>query len=71
MVLLVDPDEEGLGVVVPDATSIGPVAGHTGTGEERRDGLVEEEVVVDKLVLLGVGHLGKGEVLTLELTLEA
>jgi len=71
MVLLVDPDEEGLGVVVPDATSIGPVAGHAGAGEERRDGLVEEEVVVDKLVLLGVSHLGKGVVLTLELTLEA
>merc|ERR1719423_329818 len=34
MVLLVDPDQEGLGVVVPDATAIGPVAGHTGAGEK-------------------------------------
>jgi len=71
MILLVDPDQEGLGVVVPDTASIGPVTGHTGAGEERRDGLVEEEVIVDQLILLGVGHLGKGEVLTLELTLEA
>jgi len=71
MILLVDPDQEGLGVVVPDATTVGPVAGHAGAGEERRHGLVEEEVIVDQLILLGVGHLGKGEVLTLELTLEA
>merc|ERR1719295_141754 len=70
MVLLVDPDQEGLGIVVPDATSIGPVAGHTSAGEERRDGLVEEEVIVDQLILLGVSHLGKRVVLTLELTLK-
>jgi len=71
MVLLVDPDQEGLGIVVPDTTGIGPVAGHTGAGEEGRHGLVEEEVIVDQLILLGVGHLGKRVVLTLELTLEA
>jgi len=70
MVLLVDPDQEGLGVVVPDATGIGPVAGHTGAGEKGRDGLVEEEVIGDQLILLGVGHLGKRVVLTLELTLK-
>ena len=71
MVLLVDPDQEGLGIVMPDTTGIGPVAGHTGAGEEGRHGLVEEEVIVDQLILLGVGHLGKRVVLTLELTLEA
>jgi len=71
MVLLVDPDQEGLGIVVPDTTGIGPVTGHTGAGKERRDGLVEEEVIVDQLILLGVGHLGKRVVLSLELTLEA
>jgi len=71
MVLLVDPDQEGLGVVMPDTATVGPVTGHTGAGEEGRDGLVEEEVIVDQLILLGVGHLGKGVVLALELTLEA
>jgi len=71
MILLVDPDQEGLGVVVPDATTVGPVAGHAGAGEERRHGLVEEEVIGDQLILLGVGHLGKRVVLALELTLEA
>jgi len=71
MVLLVDPDQEGLGVVMPDTATVGPVTGHTGAGEEGRDGLVEEEVIVDQLILLRVGHLGKGVVLALELTLEA
>merc|ERR1719385_568090 len=71
MILLVDPDQDLLGVVVPDTTGIGPVTGHAGAGEERRHGLVEEEVIGDQLILLGVGHLGKRVVLTLELTLEA
>jgi len=71
MVLLVDPDQEGLGIVVPDTTGIGPVTGHAGAGEERRHGLVEEEVIGDQLILLGVGHLGKRVVLALVLTLEA
>jgi len=70
MILLVDPDQEGLAVVVPDATSIGPVAGHAGAGEERRDWLVEEEMIGDQLILLGFSHLGKREVLALVLTLE-
>merc|ERR1712024_382123 len=56
---------------MPDTATVGPVTGHTGAGEEGRDGLVEEEVIVDQLILLGVGHLGKGVVLALELTLEA
>merc|ERR1711990_1293980 len=59
MILLVDPDQGGLAVVVPDATSIGPVAGHAGAGEERRDWLVEEEMIGDQLILLGLSHLGK------------
>merc|ERR1719167_1959231 len=50
MILLVDPDEEGLGVVVPDTAAVGPVAGHAGAGEEGRDGLVEEEVIGDQLI---------------------
>jgi len=70
MILLVDPDQEGLAVVVPDTTSIGPVTGHTGAGEEWRDWLVEEEMIGDQLILLGVSHLGKGVVLALVLTLE-
>lgn len=40
----------------PDATGIGPVAGHAGGQQQGRHGLVEEEVVVDELLLLCLGH---------------
>ena len=55
--------QEVLLVVVPDASGIGPVSGHTGGGKKRRNGLVEEEVVSDQLLLGGVGHFVKREVL--------
>ena len=56
MILFVDPDQEVLGVVVPDSTGVGPVTRHTGGQEEGRDGLVEEEVVFDQFVLFRFGH---------------
>jgi len=68
VVLFVDPDEEVFGSVVPDTSGIGPVTGHTGAGEKWRDWLVKEKVVVDELVLFGLGHLAKGVVLSGELT---
>jgi len=49
LILLIDPDQEGLGLVVEDATALGPVALHTGNlqvGVTRH----EEEVVVDQLL---------------------
>merc|ERR1711970_111747 len=70
VILLVHPDKEGLVVVVPDASAVGPVTGHTSTGQQGRDGLVKQEVGVDELVLLGVGHAVQGVVLSLELTLQ-
>ena len=36
LVLLVDPQQEGLGVVVEDSTALGPVTLHTGNLERRR-----------------------------------
>ena len=48
LVLLVDPDEEGLGVVVEDAAALGPVALHAG-GDEVLVARDEQEVVVDEL----------------------
>ena len=56
--------------VSPDASAVGPVAGHSSAGQQGRDGLVKQEVVVDELVLLGVGHAVQGVVLSLELTLQ-
>jgi len=70
VVFLVDPDEKVLGGIVPDTAGVGPVAGHTGAGEKGRDRLVEEKVVVDELVLLGVGHLLERVVFTSEFAAE-
>merc|ERR1712088_421738 len=65
VVLLVDPDEEVFGVVVPDAALVGPVAGHAGAGEKGRHWLVEEEVLLDEGVLLILAHAGEAVVLAL------
>ena len=56
VVLLVDPHQKVLIVVVPNAAGVRPVAGHPGARQQRRHGLVEEEVVSNKLLLLFVGH---------------
>ena len=69
LVLLVDPDEESLGVVVEDTTSLRPLALETARLEVLVTAL-EKEVVSDELVALGGGHGGKGVVLTLKLTSE-
>jgi len=61
LILLVDPDKEGLGVVVEDATALGPVALHTGNlqvGITRH----EEEMVIDELLAGGLVHAGQGVV---------
>lgn len=57
--------QEVLLVVVPDTSGIGPVSRHTSRCQERRDRLVEEEVVGDELLLCLVGHFVQWEVLAL------
>ena len=69
VVLLVHPHQKRLAVVVEDASAVGPVARHAGTEKEGRDGFVEEEVVLNELLLLLVGHGGEGEVLALVVAL--
>jgi len=59
VILLIDPDKEGLGVVVVDAAASGPEAAGVG-GLEEPVSLLEEEVVVDKLLLHLLGHAGQG-----------
>ena len=71
MVLLVHPHQEGFVVVVPDAACVGPVTRHAGAGQQRRHRLVEQEVVLNQLLLLLVGHLGQWVVLALELAIQA
>jgi len=61
LVLLVVPGQEGLVLVVEDATSLGPVtlhAGHLKVGVSRH----EEEVVIDQLLPDLLTHAGEGEV---------
>ena len=67
LILLIDPDEESLGVVVEDTTSLGPFTLETGTLKILVTTL-EKEVVRNKLLLLALGHGGERVVLTLELT---
>merc|ERR1711899_556486 len=63
LVLLVDPDKEGLLSVVEDTTALGPVTLHTSNGKVpvARD---EEEVVVNKLLANLLVHSGQRVVVT-------
>merc|ERR1719236_325437 len=69
LILLVDPDQEGLGLVVEDATALGPVALHTSNlqvGVTRH----EEEVVIDQLLADLLVHASEWVVGTSQVTLE-
>ena len=69
LILLVDPDEEGLGIVMEDTTSLGPLTLET-TALKILVTTLEEEVISDELLAVRVAHVAKGEVLALELTSE-
>ncbi len=51
VVFLVHPDQEVLGLVVPDAPGIRPVASHSRCQKQGRDGLVEQEVILQSKML--------------------
>lgn len=62
----------GLGAgASPDATGVGPVAGHARSQQQWGHRLVEQEVVVDQLLLLLLSHALQGVVLPLELARQA
>ena len=67
--LLVDPHEEGLGVVVVDATTSWPVSAGVG-GLQETVTLLEKEVVVNELLLGLLVHASQREVGALELALK-
>jgi len=69
LILLVDPHEEGLVFVVEDTTGLRPLALEAAALKVLVTTL-EEEVVGNKLLLLGVSHGGEGVVLALEFTSE-
>jgi len=55
VIFFVDPDEESLGFVVVDTTSVGPVTAGV-SGLEEAISFLEEEVILNKLVLDFLGH---------------
>merc|ERR1719347_1494074 len=62
LVLLIDPEKEGLGVIVEDATALWPVTLHASNSEVAVSGH-EEEVVVNQLLPHGLVHASEGVVL--------
>jgi len=69
LILLIDPDKEGLGLVVEDATALGPVTLHTSNlqvGVTRH----EEEVVIDELLTDLLVHASEWVVGTSQVTIE-
>lgn len=69
MILLVAPDQEGLVVVMEDATSGGPETAGVRCLEETV-AFLEEEVVVDQLLLHFLAHAGERVESTLQFTSE-
>jgi len=69
LILLIDPDKEGLGLVVEDATALGPVTLHTSDLQVGVTGH-EEEVVVDELLADLLVHASQGVVGTSQVTIE-
>ena len=70
MVFLIDPDDEGLLVIVEDASRVRPISGHAGGRQQRRNGLVEQIMLVDKLLLEFFGHFWHLEVSATELAVK-
>jgi len=63
VVLLVHPHQEVLVVVVPDATTLGPVTGAARGRQEGAGGLLEQEVVINQLLHGLIVHGGQSVVL--------
>jgi len=66
LILLVDPDEEGLGIVVVDAAALGPVALHAGNSQvaitRHEEEVIVDQLLADLLVHAGERVVGAGEV---------
>ena len=61
LILLVDPDQEGLGSVVVDATTLGPGTLHAG-GDQVLVAGDEEEMVINQLLAIGLLHSQEWEI---------
>merc|ERR1719170_40237 len=70
LVLLVDPHEEGLGVIVEDSTALGPVTLHTSNGQVSVSA-DEEEVVINELLSDSLIHTSEWIVLASKISIES
>jgi hypothetical protein len=59
LILLIDPEKEGLGGIVEDSTAFGPVTLHTGNSEVGISG-DEEEMIINKLLTDSLIHSSEG-----------
>ena len=64
MVFFVDPNQEVLGIIVPNASCVRPVTGHSSRCQEWRDRFVEEKMFFDQLILNLFSHASQRIVLT-------
>jgi len=62
LVLLIDPEKEGLGVIVEDSTTLGPVTLHTSDGQVSIS-VDKEEVIINQLLSNLLVHASKRIVL--------
>jgi len=66
LILLVDPDKEGLGIVVVDTAALGPVALHAGNSQvaitRHEEEVIVDQLLADLLVHAGERVVGAGEV---------
>merc|ERR1719483_1018568 len=70
LILLIDPDQEGLGGIVEDTTTLGPVTLHTSNGQVAvtRD---EEEMVINKLLTNSLIHASQRVVVTSQISFQS
>jgi len=69
LVLLIDPHKEGLGVIVEDSTTLGPVTLHTSNSQVSVS-RHEQEVVIDQLLPDGLVHASQGVVLASQVSVK-
>jgi len=67
LILLVDPDQEALGLIVEDSTALGPLPLHAGGDQVLVSG-DKKEVVINQLLANGLLHALEGVVVSLQVS---
>ena len=70
MIFLVDPNQEGLGIIVVDSSVIRPVPIYSACFKKSVS-FLEEEVVSNKLILFSLRHCSKSVIFSLQLSIES